>query len=269
MKPTRLLLILTTCLFAVSAFAQDREAGIFLGTSQYQGDLSRKQITLNETKPAFGILGRYYLNPRFDVKAGINIGWIDGSDKNYASTDYDRYKRNLSFHSGVQELTGQLEFNILPFISNSKRYRFAPYVFAGLSLYHFNPKADYQGKTYELQPLQTEGVSYHRLQGAIPVGIGLKFSLGNFWNLGLEVGSRKLFTDYLDDVSNKYPDLVALKATNPLAAALSNRSAEADPKFAGRDYSFGKRGDKSRNDLYIFAGFTITKTIRRFSCTGF
>lgn len=275
MRPNKLILFLTAILATATLKAQDREAGIFLGTTQYQGDLSQKQITLNETKPAVGILMRYYFNPRVNFKGALNYGWIEGSDANYANKDYDRYKRNLSFKSHIIELTGQIELNILPYISNSKRYRFAPYVFAGASLYHFNPTTSYQGKTIDLQPLGTEGQTlpggdgkYHRLQGAIPFGLGLKFSLGNFWNLAIEAGQRKLFTDYLDDVSTTYPDKELLAAQNPTAAAMSDRGGEVNPKFAYNKVG-QKRGDSKDLDLYIFAGFTITKTIRRFSCTGF
>jgi hypothetical protein len=266
----------------LSVNAQDREAGIFIGTSQYQGDLSMKQINLNETKLGFGILGRYYFNPRVNLKGAVQYGWIEGDDKNYGSaTDPDpdgRWKRNLNFHSHILELTGQVEVNILPFISNSKRYRFAPYVFAGASLFHFNPTTEYNGQTVALQPLGTEGQllngqdkRYHRLQGSIPYGFGLKYSLGNFWNIGLEFGQRKAFTDYLDDVSGPgYQNAEALSAAanNPLAGELSYRGDE----LAGRPKSpesDNVRGDNTDLDMYDFVGFTITKTIRRFSCTNF
>jgi hypothetical protein len=273
----------------LSVNAQDREAGIFIGTAQYQGDLSMKQINLSETKLGFGILGRYYFNPRVNLKGALNYGWIEGDDKNYGSaTDPDpdgRWKRNLNFHSHILELSGQVEVNILPFISNSKRYRFAPYVFAGASLFHFNPTTEYNGKTVALQPLGTEGQllngqdkRYHRLQGSIPYGFGLKYSLGNFWNIGLEFGQRKTFTDYLDDVSGTpgsnpgqgtkdrgYPNLDELRIQNPVAADLSFRGDEV-----GIPESKAKvRGDNTDLDMYDFVGITITKTIRRFSCTNF
>ncbi|MGZ5282481.1 MAG: type IX secretion system protein PorG [Bacteroidia bacterium] len=284
MKPFKILL--TAAAFVATAFtvnAQDREAGIFLGTASYQGDLSKKQVTLSETKPGFGILGRYYFNPRINLKGALSYGWIEGDDKNYGSaTDPDpdgRWKRNLSFRSHVLELSGQVELNILPFISNSKRYRFAPYIFTGVSLYHFDPKTKTAaGDWVKLQPLGTEGQllngqdkRYNRLQGAIPYGFGLKYSLGNFWNIGLEVGQRKLFTDHLDDVSGYegsqggrgYAPIDQL--TDPLAKELSFRGDEVGISPNQQVI----RGDNKDLDMYIYAGFTITKTIRRFTCTNF
>ena len=79
MKPFKILF--TAAALALTAFsvnAQDREAGIFLGTASYQGDLSMKQVTLSETKPGFGILGRYYFNPRVNLKGALSYGWMRG-----------------------------------------------------------------------------------------------------------------------------------------------------------------------------------------------
>src|SRR5688500_4065024 len=104
MKPINLILTLAALLFVFTVKAQDKEFGVFLGTTQYQGDLSYSQITLNETKPGFGILARYYFNPRINIKGFGAFGMIEGDDKNLGSsaltsTDANirsRYKRNLS-----------------------------------------------------------------------------------------------------------------------------------------------------------------------------
>jgi len=275
----QLLLLLAFCLSCGYLHAQDKEIGIFLGTTEYQGDLTKKQVTLKNTQPGFGILGRYYFGPRIDIQGNLNYGMIKGSDVDYAATDKDRKVRNLSFKSNILELGAHIEFNILPFISNSKRYRFAPYVFAGLAGYHFNPKAEYKGTTYALRPLGTEGQNipgatnkYSLWQLAIPYGIGIKYSLGNFWNIGIEFGQRKLFTDYLDDVSQKYANPQDIAAHAPsgmaeIAPALADRSGEILGKPLNQTGI--ARGLDKNLDMYVFTGITITKTIRRFSCTGF
>src|SRR5438034_1143268 len=150
------LLVLTG--LSTNLSAQDKEFGVLIGAAQYQGDLSYKQITIDATRPGFGVLARYYFNPRIDVRGSLNYGWISGDDKNYPDVENNERKyRNLSFRSHILELSGVAELNILPFISNSHRYRFAPYVFGGLAVFHFNPKAYYNGQWVELQPLGTEG----------------------------------------------------------------------------------------------------------------
>jgi hypothetical protein len=63
-----------------------------------------------------------------------------------------------------------------------------------------------------------------------------------------------------------------LKAQDPEAAALSFRGGEVDPKYLVKYPQPGSkwhRGNNNNLDMYVFAGFTLTKTIRRFSCTGF
>ena len=37
------------------------------------------------------------------------------------------------------------EFNFLPYIHGSRDYFFTPYLFAGFSVFSFNPKAEYTG----------------------------------------------------------------------------------------------------------------------------
>jgi hypothetical protein len=284
MKLRNQLLIAIFALSSFAARAQDKEIGISISAANYQGDLTQKQVTLSETKPGLGLLARYYFGPRIDIKGSLNYGWISGSDQDY-SNNLERQVRNLSFKSSIFELAGTVEFNILPYISNSKRYRFAPYIFGGAAFFHFNPKAEYNGQWYALQPLGTEGqnisgsgvAKYSLWQFAIPYGLGIKYSLGKFWNIGLEIGQRKLFTDYLDDVSNKFVNATDVMNAAPAnakdAAAVfanpSNNPVNAqDPK--GHHYNPGQgRGDNTHLDMYVFTGITITKTIRRFSCTGF
>jgi hypothetical protein len=295
MKLTKILTV-AVALFttSVSVFGQDIEGGIFVGPTNYQGDVTKKHVTIKNTRPNIGLLGRYYFGPRFNLKGNLYYGWVRGDDENYNDVKF-RDKRNANFKSTIFDFGVQGELNILPFISNSKRYKFAPYVFGGVSLFHFNPKStvairDAAGavtkeETYALQTLGTEGQfldgskikPYKRWQGAIPYGIGVKYSLGNFWNIGLEIGQRKIFTDYLDDVSTNYPDMAKQAAWSDAkfkdqraVYASAPRDLQKYPLKGGlTDLSNDERGNKDRNDMYIFTGITLTKTLRRFSCTNF
>ena len=111
----------------------------------------------------------------------------------------------LNFASGITEVNLGLEYYITPLGDHS----LTPYVFAGIAVYHFNPYTrDTSGTKYFLKPLSTEGEgfaagknNYNLTQFAIPFGAGVKLSLSENINVGFEVGLRKLFTDYLDDVS--------------------------------------------------------------------
>jgi len=259
----KLTLILFLSCILIASFAQRYEGGIFVGTTQYQGDLVKAQIVLKETKPALGIYGRYFFTHRWAFRAGFNYGFIKGDD---ANGHWER--RNLHFRSNIYEVSAIGEFYILPYVNGSEQFRLAPYLFAGASFFHFNPKAEYQGKWYELQPLQTEGINYSLNQIGIPFGFGLKYNLGpsKLWSFGFEFGQRITFTDYLDDVSTDYPDYTNM---SPLATALSCRWGEYFKD--GKQYKpTGKvRGDPDDNDWYFFGGFTVARFIGKKTCQCF
>ena len=266
------LLVVISGMLWKPTFSQDQEIGLFLGTAQYQGDLSMGILTISETQPSVGAFYRYYLNPWFNFKGNLYVGYISGDDKNFSDESGFRKRRNLRFRSHVLELSGQIEWNIIPYVNGSENNNISPYVFAGAGVFNFSPKADFNGETYDLRDLGTEGQGiegegpkYNLIQISIPYGIGLKYSLGKGWNLGLEVGHRITFTDYLDDVSTDYPNSDELSED---AANLSDRSNELD-QFDEPQFNEGDgRGNPDADDLYIFTGFTISKTIRNNQCTG-
>ncbi|MCX6350371.1 MAG: DUF6089 family protein [Bacteroidetes bacterium] len=260
-----LLGLLTFTLSTTLVQSQDIEGGIMVGITEYQGDLSTKAITWSQSKLSLGALGRYYFSPRFNVKGGFFYGSVEGDDQNNA-VGSSVYKRNLNFKSTLLELSAQGELNILPYISNSRRYRFAPYIFGGVGVFHFNPMGQDRSvggdnKYYALQPLKTEGSTYSLWSLCIPYGVGVKYSLGKFWNLGIEFGQRKLFSDKLDDVSGVYVDPSKTAGTD-IAKRMSNMQGK--PSAIGR-----QRGNSKKEDMYLFMGLTLTKTIRRFSCSNF
>jgi hypothetical protein len=111
------------------------------------------------------------------------------------------------------------------------------------------------------------------VQIAIPFGLGVRYKIDRYWDLSLEVGWRKTFTDYLDDVSTSYAskaNILAGGGENPTAAALlSDRSAGSGfntlPDPSGTPYDivrgYGRdgqqRGEVSDDDWYITTGLTI------------
>ena len=113
------------------------------------------------------------------------------------------------------------------------------YVFGGIGIFHFNPYTYYAGSKIYLQPLGTEGQGiaiypdrkfYSLAQFENPFGIGFKYKVSPRILVGIEFSSRLLYTDYLDDVSKKYPDQTELlKARGQLSVDLSFRGDEIDP----------------------------------------
>ncbi len=240
---------------SLTGFSQRSEIGFMLGTSYYQGELNGNNFFV-APQPAGGLLYRYAINPRWAFKMSAYYGTIAGDDANTGGDDV----RNLSFQSFILDVSPQIEWNFSKYATGS-RYPFSPYAFVGVSLFFFNPKAEYGGDWYDLQPLGTEGQGttsypdrspYSLSQIAIPFGLGLKMSISKNTSFGIEIGIRKTFTDYLDDVSTTYADTSVLHAENTeISKLLADRS--------GRWFMEGaERGDEKDKDWYTFVGVTFT-----------
>ncbi|MFM2048582.1 MAG: hypothetical protein RI955_1130 [Bacteroidota bacterium] len=246
--------------------------GYHIGLANYVGDLVPSFYYVNQSKPWNGITARWNYNLHLSVKANLDYGVVSGDDKKSGLSG--RYIRNLSFKSAIQELSVMGEANILPFHAYKTKKNFTIYATAGVAIFHFNPKALYNGKWIALQPLGTEGEGipgypkkYNRIGISVPFGGGWKFRIktgrDNYITIGGEICLRKTFTDNLDDVSaDKYLPLKFIKKYNgDLAADLSIRADE----YYGVpvDYNFDtKRGDKNTKDWYFSSCFTVSYVFR-------
>ncbi len=246
--------------------AQHFELGGLLGISNYQGDLSNNSSALyfKETHPAAGAFGAYNMNDWLALKLAFSYATISGKDANSSNEAVRR--RHLSFRSPIYELGLTLEINLPGFDPYNLNKPFSAYLFAGVGYTWFKPKALYAGSWVALQPLGTEGQGlpgypnpYRLSTLVIPMGVGVKYALTDKLSLGFEVGARRAFTDYLDDVSGAYVDLAELAAGNSeLSALLSNRTGEY---LGSEPVSFPAgtpRGDQSPADWYFIAGFRIS-----------
>lgn len=231
---------------------------LFGGISNYQGDLQSKRFTFQQANAAFGIGGLYELTQKLYVRGNITFGEVRGDDK--VSGTY--LIRNLSFSSPVTDIHLGLEYDLL----NSYEKSLVPYVFAGISVFHFNPSTiDSSGKKEFLQPLGTEGQGfflgrkkYNLTQMALPFGAELKLTLSQNIRIRFEVGLRKTFTDYLDDVSTTYADETELLLNSgPRAVDLAFRG---DENKSGLSYPEPNsiRGNPKSKDWYYFTGLGIS-----------
>lgn len=247
-------------LFSNLAWGQYLEAGLGLGVANYFGELQNQVIHPSEYNLAISAFGRYNLSPRFAVQMNLVQGKISGKDSN--ATLITDQRRNLSFRSDIIEIGLTGEFNLVSYHIPADKIA-SPYIFAGIAGFYFNPQAQIKGEWKDLQPLGTEGQGlaeyqdlkkYQRLQVAIPFGLGFKFSLSDRANLGIRIGVRKTFTDYLDDVSGVYPDLDLL---DPDVADLTYREPENLENTITNPVGL-LRGDPSNKDWYMIGSFTIS-----------
>jgi hypothetical protein len=259
MKKIQVLLFLVLLTHIV--FAQRFHIGVFGGVAAYNGDLTDKIFPKKVTNGAIGITGNYELTDNIMLRGGFTYAIVGGADR--FSKDADLRARNLAFETAISEFSVAGEYYLLSLYEN----KISPYAFAGLAVYHYNPYA-YNGtadKIY-LKQLSTEGQGlpgypdrkpYSLTQAAIPFGGGVKFVITDNLHLGLEVGFRKLFTDYLDDVSTTYVDPAdLLAARGQLAVDMSYRGDDVgNPVYPAKGAG---RGGPNHNDTYYFTGLHLT-----------
>ncbi len=255
------LLVTLICLVIASiAFPQKHlEFGVFGGLSYYNGDLNPSgHLKTSNNHLAFGLVARKTLNPRWALRANALVGNLSAEDSH--SSDPFQQHRNLSFFSRIYEISTVIEFNFQSFnpFNPPSAFKhadyFTPYAFIGLGGFYFDPKANLDGNTYNLQPLQTEGESYSKLGVAIPFGMGIKLRLSERALVSIEYGIRKTFTDYIDDVSSSYP--TDPDALSQIARKLSDRSVKQQ---GAEGSNWGtQRGNSQTTDWYSFVGITLS-----------
>lgn len=190
---------ITILLFFIvlGSFAQKRdrstELGGTAGVSYYFGELNPPATgQFRFVHPAFGMLLRRNYNSRFALKSTLIYGNLSGSDARAGISTFEK-NRNLAFKSMLVELSGHIEFMFYEFKVKDLNPYYSPYVFAGLSVFYFNPRPKIPEKPYS------------PVTPAFPFGAGVKLKFSHRLLMGLEWGFRRTFTDYIDDISTVYP----------------------------------------------------------------
>ncbi|WP_344757723.1 DUF6089 family protein [Mucilaginibacter dorajii] len=234
--------------------AQTWEVGGSLGGAGYIGDLNPNN-PVKISGPSAGL----FVKRNFDgyLSARITFSYARFAAADSTSSSQQFRDRNLSFTDGVKELTAIGEFNFLKYIPDAGPNKFTPFIYAGIGVAAYAPRAMYNGQGVNLRELKTEGqkAQYGDNTVVIPYGVGIKYNIGGKFNLGADIGYRYTFTDYLDDVSGTYADKSKLTG---VARALSDRSGEKTGVYIGTTGT--QRGDFKPRDTYFLLNFTISYT---------
>jgi opacity protein-like surface antigen len=249
-------LLSAVCCLPIVALAQNFHFSARLGLAGYQGDLKAHSVTLSQTNIMGSIGVRYDLSEHFTARSYFTLTALKADDKKGTAS---MQQRNLNFRTKLFDWELGAQYHV--FSLNDKWW--TPYVFAGIGLYHFNPYTKDSVKRF-LQPLSTEGQGFiqgadnYKLTGfSIPVGLGVSYALDEDMRIGLEFGYRKIFTDYLDDVSTNYVDQTSLRsARGQTAVDLAWRGDEFNR--APYPTAGSTRGNPGQKDGYYYIAFTYT-----------
>lgn len=194
MKQVKLFL-LTLLLPLMSVAQQKWGGGLFIGMSNYSGDLIEPDFApFASANPAFGIMVRNQIKPRFGIRGSLNYGKIEGKDSNYDRYLDPGFGRNASFSASIFEVGVIGEYDFL----GNRRYEgttfkktISPYLLAGLAA-NFGKIDASGGDDAELKSARF----------GLPLGLGIRFDISSKLFLGLEFATRATFSDLLDGVEN-------------------------------------------------------------------
>jgi len=256
------LIVLFIILIPISGWSQRIFATLFAGASNYSGDLQEKRFTFQQAHPAGGLGLMFEVTDKIFIQGEFKFGKISAADK-YSKN----YKRNLSFYSHLYEFSLRGEYAIL----NPYDHKISPCIFAGIALFDFAPYADdAQGTPVLLPEKSTEGQGfiegrnpYKLRQFSIPFGGGLQWTISHNSRLGVYLGFRKTFTDYIDDVSTTYVDELQLSQAKGASAAQIAYRGDEIPNGAPYPPAGTQRGNPKSLDWYYFTG--ISYRVRLFA----
>jgi len=186
----------------MSSHSQIHEIGVFLGGSNYVGDVGpTTYIAPNE--PAFGLLYKWNKSPRHSWRFSYTQSKISSDDLD--SNEPGRNLRGYHFENSIKEVSLGLEFNFFDFNLHTLENKITPYVASGINYLRRDELYIKDGET-----LENGGAN----SLAIPIILGVKASISRSLILGLEVGARYSFTDNLDGSNPKDESLKSLQFGN-------------------------------------------------------
>ena len=200
--------------------AQKVEIGASLGGLNYKGDIA-PAFNPRFFRPGGSLFFRYNVSRSVTFRAEVMRGSIAGDDAH--SKDPFQKARNFSFRTKLSEANLVTEYNFLNYEDRRFALNWTPYVFGGIGYSRFSPDpktSDYATKGWVL-----------------PYGIGVKYQINRPWNIGLEFGTRKTFTDHLDNLGGTPISTIKLD-----------------------------QGDLTTKDTYYYLGFSVSYTFYRIVC---
>ncbi len=250
-------MLLFVVLLTRSAASQDLEAGLHVGLSVYNGDLSPVVPLdyLQDLNPAFGGFLRYEMNRVVAFRLNAIVTKLTANGGNNTTTPYK--VEDTEWRTPLTEASLMLE--ITPFRINwFKGFEIQPYAHAGAAVFNFNPQLYLDNRWVDMQPLGTEGQGldgyaepYKLTQVSVPAGGGVRLNFNSRFSIGAEFTGRIVFTDYLDDIGSaivNYDDLRRGKGEQ--IAKFSN------PNFKGGEKLTYRRGNGAR-DYYYSGGINL------------
>ena len=190
MRKATLLLLMLAAMLNMNAQTDDEylmEIGGGVGFLGYLGDYNN--VLTRDLQPMAPLLVRRNLNPYMGLRLAASFGKLKGDERDvktvYPSTGVTPY----SFSRTLTDVSLTYEYNFWPYGTGHDYYgakRLTPFVFLGL------------GGTY------AGGDGSSVFTANVPIGLGLKYKVGQRINVGVEWAMHFSMSDKLDGRKDPY-----------------------------------------------------------------
>ncbi|EFI47961.1 type IX secretion system protein PorG [Segatella oris] len=190
MRKATLLLLMLAAMLNMNAQTDDEylmEIGGGVGFLGYLGDYNN--VLTRDLQPMATLLVRRNLNPYMGLRLAASFGKLKGDERDvktiYPSTGVTPY----SFSRTLTDVSLTYEYNFWPYGTGHDYYgakRLTPFVFLGL------------GGTY------AGGDGSSVFTANVPIGLGLKYKVGQRMNVGVEWAMHFSMSDKLDGRKDSY-----------------------------------------------------------------
>jgi hypothetical protein len=177
--------ILIVTLFLLSSaysFAQLNEIGVFLGGSNYIGDIGRTNYIFPNNY-AIGGVYKWNMHPHYSLRATYTYSKLSGNDRD-SDNSFRKY-RGFSFTNSIHELAAGIEYHFFKYNLSKIGYTHTPYILVEAAVVNYATFDN--GRTFNF---------------TVPFGVGYKTILAPNIGITIETSFRYTFKDDIDFYPN-------------------------------------------------------------------
>ena len=173
------IIILTIFIFSsATTLAQINELGVFLGGSNYIGDIGSTNY-IYPNNYAVGGIYKWNMHPRYSLRATYTYAKISGDDAK-SGNSFRKY-RGLTFSNSIHEVAAGIEFHFFKYNLSKIGYTNTPYIIVEAAVSNYDTRD--KGRTFNY---------------TMPFGLGYKTRLANNVGIAFETSFRYTFKDDID-----------------------------------------------------------------------
>ncbi|MFA5297620.1 MAG: DUF6089 family protein [Lutibacter sp.] len=199
----KFVLFIAIVFVTITSKAQINEVGIFVGGSNYIGDIG-PEYYINPNNLMAGVIYKWNLNPRIAFRGTFTYTELSSDDAD--ATNKARYNRGMRFTNSIKEIAAGIEFNYFEYNLNDYTKTQTPYLLVEFAAFNYNVVKS------ENPPGSSQYNYESKTAFAIPFGIGYKMKLVDKFAIALELRAQYTF---VDDIDYNNQEIDSLKFGNP------------------------------------------------------